>query len=226
MGGIHAEAIRATRMAIFFTLVRIRNPIYYLSVMVETNKKGMIRTFIAAPLPDSLKQDVDKLIVIFKPLASGISWVRAANLHFTLRFLGDIDSSTIADLKQTLQTQIGSLSKFNLNLSGLGCFPNLNRPRVVWVAAGGDIDNMKGLASRVEDACRQRGYGPADKPFAPHLTIGRVKFPSGLDKLIECLKTTRFETDPFAVDKVIVYKSELTPRGPIYTSVGEIFLTK
>lgn len=226
MGGIHAEAVRATRMAIFFYLVRFIEPIYYLYSMANLSKKGMIRTFIAVPLPDRLKQDVDRLIVGFKPLASGISWVKAANLHFTLRFLGDIDSSSIPVLKKAVESQIGNFSRFDINLSGLGCFPNMNRPRVVWVAAGGDIEIMKRLASGVEEACRQSGYGPADKPFAPHLTIGRVKFPSGTERLTESLKTTRFETESFSVDKVVIYKSDLTPRGPIYTSMGEIMLGK
>lgn len=208
----------------FFCVVRFIDPIYYLSNMADLNKKGMIRTFIAVPLPDKLKQDVDRLIVGLKPLASGISWVKAANLHFTLRFLGDIDSTTIPVLKKTIESRIGTLSRFELNLLGLGCFPNLNRPRVIWVGAGGAIDKIKGLASGVEEACRQCGYGPADKPFAPHLIIGRVKFPSGLDKLTESLKTTRFETELFAIERVVMYKSDLTPRGPIYTSMGEIRL--
>lgn len=225
MGGIHAEAVRSSRMA-FFCLVRFIDPIYYLYNMADLNKKEMIRTFIAIPLPDKLKRDVDKLIVGLKPLASGVSWVKAANLHFTLRFLGDIDSNTIPVLKKAIESQIGALSRFDINLSGLGCFPNMNRPRVVWVAAGGDIDKMKGLASGVEEACRQCGFGPADKPFAPHLTIGRVKFPSGIDRLTEQLKTTSFETELFAIENVVIYKSDLTPRGPIYTSMGEIILNK
>jgi RNA 2',3'-cyclic 3'-phosphodiesterase len=194
--------------------------------MPEQRSTGQIRTFIAVPIPEKLKLDVDKLIVGFKPLASGISWVRAANLHFTLRFLGDIDSNSISSLKQAVESQMTGITQFNICLSGLGCFPNLNRPRVVWVSADGDTDKMTELANRVENACRECGYGQADKPFAPHLTIGRVKFPSGSDKLVESLKTTRFKTDQFSVDKVVIYKSDLTPRGPIYTSMGEIGLGK
>jgi RNA 2',3'-cyclic 3'-phosphodiesterase len=190
--------------------------------MLESNAKGKIRTFIAIPLPDKLKQDVDKLIVGFKPLADGISWVRAANLHFTLRFLGDIESDSVSVLRQSIESQLTGFNQFKIGLSGLGCFPNLNRPRVIWVAAAGDIEKMKELAGRVETACRQADFGLADKPFAPHLTIGRAKFPSGLEKFTGNLKMTRFETDPFIVEKVIIYKSDLTPRGPIYTAMGEI----
>ncbi|NLI16351.1 MAG: hypothetical protein GX409_08715, partial [candidate division Zixibacteria bacterium] len=77
MGGIHAEAVRESRMA-FFYVVRFINPIYYSCNMADLNKKEVIRTFIAVPLSDKLKQDVDRLIVGLKPLASGISWVKAA----------------------------------------------------------------------------------------------------------------------------------------------------
>jgi RNA 2',3'-cyclic 3'-phosphodiesterase len=194
--------------------------------MIESNAKGKIRTFIAIPLPDKLKQDVDKLIVGFKPLADGISWVRAANLHFTLRFLGDIESDSVPDLKQSIESQLAGFGQFKICLSGLGCFPDLNRPRVVWVAAAGDIEKMKELAGKVESACRQADFGSADKPFAPHLTIGRVKFPSGLEKLIGNLKTAKFETDSFTVEKIIIFKSDLTPRGPIYNALGEISLIR
>jgi 2'-5' RNA ligase len=193
--------------------------------MPEHTSIRQIRAFIAVPLPEKLKLEVDKLIVGLKPLGSGITWVRAANLHFTLRFLGDIDSDSIPTLKQAVESQLSGLASFNICLAGLGCFPNMNRPRVVWVAAATDIDKMKELAARVENACRESGYGQADKPFAPHLTIGRIKLPSGLDRLMESLKTTKFQTEQFSVDKVIIYKSDLTPRGPIYTAMGEVGLT-
>jgi RNA 2',3'-cyclic 3'-phosphodiesterase len=139
--------------------------------------------------------------------------------------LGDIESDSVPDLKKSIESQLAGFGQFKICLSGLGCFPNLNRPRVVWVAAAGDVEKMKELAGKVEKACRQTGYGSADKPFAPHLTIGRVKFPSGLEKLIGNLRATRFETDSFMVEKVIIYKSDLTPRGPIYNALGEIALT-
>jgi RNA 2',3'-cyclic 3'-phosphodiesterase len=185
-----------------------------------------IRTFVAVPLPENLKRDVDKLIVSLKPLAEGTTWVKATNLHFTLRFLGDIEASSIPMLKEKIATQIAELSSFAIRLAGLGCFPNIKRPRVIWLGATGEVEQMQFMAQKVEASCIEAGFGPGDKPFAPHLTIGRVKFPSGLDELMKKLNSTVFETDEFAVEKIVIYKSNLTPRGPIYTTMGEVKLNQ
>jgi len=192
--------------------------------MTDKQSKTKIRAFIAAPLPGNLKRDVDKLIVELKPLASGVTWVKAENLHFTLRFLGDIEADSVPRLRQALESGVKGFSPININLAGLGCFPNMHRPRVIWVAASGETEKMKELAGTVEAACKLAGFGPADKPFAPHLTIGRVKFPGGLAPLLEKLEGAHFETEQFVVDRIVIYKSDLTPRGPIYTSLGEVGL--
>jgi 2'-5' RNA ligase len=184
----------------------------------------MIRTFVAVPLPENLKRDVDKLIVTLKPLADGITWVKAANLHFTLRFLGDIETSAVPLLKDKLAAGLVGTSAHAIRLQGLGCFPNMKRPRVIWLGASGATQRMQEMAQKVEAACYDAGFGSADKPFAPHLTIGRVKFPDGLERLLEKLGTLQFATEEFAIDKVVIYKSDLSPRGPIYSAMGEVGL--
>jgi len=183
-----------------------------------------IRTFIAVELPDNLKREADKLIVGLKPLAGGVRWVKAANLHFTLRFLGDIERDAVSILDNNLKNNLADIKPFPLKLSGLGCFPNIRRPRVVWVGADGDMDELKKLAQSVESACRNSGFDKADKPFSAHLTIGRVKYSEGLDKLINNLQNTKFESEQFQVDKVVVFKSDLSPRGPTYTPLARVGL--
>ena len=183
-----------------------------------------IRTFIAVELPDNLKREADKLIVGLKPFAEGVRWVKAANLHFTLRFLGDIERDAVSILDNNLKNNLADIKPFPLKLSGLGCFPNMRRPRVVWVGADGDMDELKKLAQSVESACRNSGFEKADKPFSAHLTIGRVKYPEGLDKLINSLQNTKFESEQFQVDKVVVFKSDLSPRGPTYTPLARVGL--
>ncbi len=183
-----------------------------------------VRTFIAVELPDHLKRETDKLIVGLKPLADGVRWVKAANLHFTLRFLGDIEHDSISILEDNLKGNLVDVKPFSLKLSGLGCFPNMRRPRVVWVGADGDLDELKKLARSVESACRNSGFEKADKPFSAHLTIGRVKYPKGLDQLTTSLQNTEFEPEQFQVDEVVVFKSDLSPRGPTYTPLAKVGL--
>jgi len=184
-----------------------------------------IRTFIAIELPATLKQDVDRLIVTLKPLGEGVRWVRAANLHFTLRFLGDIEQDMVAKLAERLKGNLSKLKPFPLKLSGLGCFPNMNRPRVIWLGCDGDMEALKNLAYGVESACRDCGFGKADKKFSAHLTIGRIKNPRSLESFIGRLTDVEFESDEFEVSEVVVFKSDLSPRGPTYTPVAKVSLS-
>ncbi len=183
-----------------------------------------IRTFIAVELPDELKQEVDKLIIKLKLFGPEVRWVRADNLHFTLRFLGDIDESKVPRLTDSIRKAIEKQKGFRLKLSGLGCFPNMKRPRVVWLGADGDMDFLKEAAHGVESACRECGFGKSDKPFSAHLTIGRIKNPRGLEPFIRQLEKTEFVSAEFDIDHVTIFKSDLSPRGPKYTPLTEIKL--
>ncbi len=183
-----------------------------------------IRTFLAIELPAKLKQDADKLIVKLKSENSEIRWVRAANLHFTLRFLGDIEQDQVPILADKMKANLTELKPFPLKLSGLGCFPNMKRPRVIWLGGDGDLEALNKLAYQVESACRECGFGKADKPFSAHLTIGRIKNPRGLEPFIEHISKIKFESDSFDVSEVVVFKSDLSPRGPTYTALAKVGL--
>jgi len=183
-----------------------------------------IRTFIAIELPAQLKQAADKLIVKLKAENSEIRWVRAANLHFTLRFLGEIEQNQVAQLADGIKNNLKDLQPFPLKLSGLGCFPNLKRPRVIWLGGDGDLETLNNLAFQIESACRVNGFGKADKPFSAHLTIGRINDPHGLESFINRLSSVSFTSDEFEVHEVVVFKSDLSPRGPTYTALAKVEL--
>jgi len=178
-----------------------------------------IRTFLAVDIPQNIKMKLDELITGLRQLAPDIRWVRAANLHITLRFLGEINSSDIGKLKAAVEADIKDLARFEISLRGAGGFPNLSRPRVIWTGVGQGNDNLIALAGKVEDGCRQAGFGPADKPFSSHLTIGRVKFPKGLERLTAHLESLKFESENFEIGEVVVFKSDLSPAGPKYSKL-------
>lgn len=187
---------------------------------------ALIRTFIAIEIPDTFKQEVDRLIVKLKHYAPEVRWVRAANLHFTLRFLGDVDEVNIPKLSDSLNNRLNNQNTFKIKLSGLGCFPNMKRPRVIWLGAAGDMDSLKQTANQVETACRDTGFGKGDKSFSAHLTIGRIKQPRELEPLINKLNEIEFTSDDFEVERVTIFRSDLSPRGPKYTSLAKIFLSR
>ncbi len=183
-----------------------------------------IRTFIAVDLPQDVKMEVDKLTTEFRNEGPGINWVKAGNLHITMRFLGDIDENMVPELAENIKTNTCGFSKFDLSLKGLGGFPNLIMPRVIWIGTEGGKRKLLDLATSVELACIGSKFGKSDKRFLPHLTIGRVKTPSGIEKLLKKIERTPFESLPFEITEVTIFKSELSPAGPKYTALEKIEL--
>jgi RNA 2',3'-cyclic 3'-phosphodiesterase len=183
-----------------------------------------IRTFIAIDIPQEIKMELDKVIAEFRPQAPDIRWVRAANLHLTLRFLGDIPKDSVSGLADEIAKNTDGFGPFHISLAGLGGFPNLKKPRVIWVGGGNGTDRLYELAPRIEKACVDSGFGKADKPFSSHLTIGRAKFPKGHDKLVAMIESKKFESPIFEVDQVVIFKSDLQPAGPKYTRLEAVRL--
>lgn len=181
-----------------------------------------IRAFIAVDLPKQIKMEIDKMITGFRQINSGIRWVKAANLHLTLRFLGNIPEESVPSLAEGIMGNVEGLKRFDMSLSGLGGFPNLRRPRVIWVGTGNGTEKLKALASDVEKAAIDSGFGKADKPFSSHLTIGRVKYPKGLDSLLERIEKTEYNSKAFDISEVIIFKSDLSPAGPKYTKLEAV----
>ena len=183
-----------------------------------------IRTFVAVDLPQDIKMEVDRFTSAFRSQGKGIRWVNAQNLHLTLRFLGDIDEDSVPGLADSITNNVDGFGVFDLSLSGVGGFPNLKRPRVIWTGAEIGRDKLRDLAAGVETACIESDFGKSDKRFSPHLTIGRVKSPGGLSGILEKIEKNSFKTEPFVVYEVTIFKSDLSPAGPKYTSLAKIQL--
>ena len=183
-----------------------------------------MRTFVAVDVPGEIKRELDGLVSKLREVAPDIRWVRAANLHLTMRFLGDVPKDSVADLAAGLARNLSGFGPFEISLAGIGGFPNLKKARVIWVGGGQGAERLYELAPLVEKSCRDCGFGAADKPFSSHLTIGRVKFPKGHEKLITLVESMDFESPLFEVEEVAIFKSDLLPAGPRYTRLETIRL--
>lgn len=155
---------------------------------------------------------------------SALRVVKLDNLHFTLRFLGEIDENRAEPLLEALNWAVADAAPFELELRGLGAFPSVERPSVVWVGVRNAV-RLKGLDARVAAAASAAGFGPADRPFHPHLTLARCKArpPEALFDLLREQARTSFGS--FRVERVELIASELTPDGPRYRSVGAAMLS-
>ena len=190
-----------------------------------------IRVFIALDLPSWAKQALDEVIQKLRTdLPSGVRWVDPSVVHLTLKFLGDIDSSSVADILEAMTSAVKATQgeRFGLRLSGLGLFPNPDQPRVLWAGLDGDLDALRALQERVDEAASQLGFAKERRPFTPHLTLGRVRDGATADlrrRVSSSLAATHMEDgEPWEPDAIRLIQSTLTPQGAVYTNLGSVLL--
>lgn len=183
-----------------------------------------MRTFIAVEVPDSAKDRIAQLINHLKTTGTDIKWVEPGNIHVTLKFLGNIETDRPAVIRDGLSAALDSADAFDLNLGRIGAFPDMNRPRVFWVSIEEGRSELIAMQQRIESELHARGFVREERPFSPHLTIGRVRSPRGMSKLTDLVRDMTFETDPFTVKRAAVVKSDLKPDGPLYTVIDHVEL--
>ncbi len=178
----------------------------------------MIRTFVAIDLPEGIKDDLSSVIADLGRKNDRVRWVKPAGMHLTLKFLGDIPEQTVGTLSAELDAVAREFPPLGLAVEGLGAFPNLRRPRVVWAGMSGDLELLRKLASRVDRACTSFGVKPEKRPFQAHITIGRLKVPTVVDLNKELRKKD------FSATEIVLYQSELLPTGARYTVLNRSIL--
>ncbi len=177
-----------------------------------------MRCFIAVDLDASLKTKITAFQDQIKNL--DVKLVEKNNLHFTLKFLGDISDGTVEKVKEKL-AEIASLTpSFSITLTGIGVFPNENFIRVVWIGSEGN--GFLNLHNAVNDALSALFK---KEKASPHLTIARVRSQKDNKKILDFVNHHRkTEVGHMAVSKIKLKKSTLTREGPIYEDVAEFEL--
>ena len=180
----------------------------------------MIRTFLAIDLPGTQRKIIEEHQGRWKSTKADLRWIDPSNMHLTLKFLGEIQESSKGSVK-TVCKEVCCLHRgFSLFLNGTGIFPNLRRPRILWIGIGGETDLLCKLQNNIETALEEKGFSREDRAFTPHLTVGRVRSPRKLSRLVDVFLKDKIVIEPFKVEEVIVYKSQLTPRGPLYSPLA------
>lgn len=198
--------------------------------------KPTIRTFIALDIAPDIKSIIRKAIKPLQTAWPGIRWTDDSQLHITLKFLGDVPVNEIHQVIEAAQQAVRNREAFDLVLEGLGAFPNLDHPRTVWIGISEGLEDLQELSDRIETELMPLGFHRENRPFTPHITIGRIKQSkpnrnerqakkSVIDTPIS-LADDFFtkESDRFfgscPVDEIVVYASELFPDGPQYEVLG------
>jgi RNA 2',3'-cyclic 3'-phosphodiesterase len=193
--------------------------------MNDPNHAQLIRTFVCIDITESIKERIAALQTELRRLDAQVSWVRPANIHLTLKFLGDVAKARIPQVIQAVQHATGSCSLFQVRVQGTGCFPSPRRPSVLWVGLKEIPEALARLHRTLEDELAKAGFAREAKPFNPHLTIGRIRNPRNASQLAESLIKRGFEGESFSAHEVIVMKSQLDPRGATYTPQAVLAIT-
>ncbi len=183
-----------------------------------------IRAFVALRLSPEVIDALAEFVGKISALGARVSWVKPANFHLTLRFLGDqVDIGKIETLKAELTTVAVETGPFVIAARGIGAFPDLHNARVVWV--GLESPELIALAGRVEAAAVSAGFEPERRPFAPHLTVGRVRgFYRWRDTARALGEWAEYDFGISPIDSMMLYRSILAPEGSIYQSLAEFRL--
>jgi len=187
-----------------------------------------IRCFIAIELSQELR---DRVAAIQASLqrdewSDQVRWVRPENVHLTLKFLGNVPEERITAINQAIREAIAVVGvvPFTLRVVGLGAFPNFRRPAVIWVGVEDGIERLLRLQEGIEAAMERLGFQREDRPFHPHLTLGRVnrRASSGYRrKLGEALQARQVgEIGYMRVEEISLMRSQLHPQGAIYTQLA------
>jgi 2'-5' RNA ligase len=186
-----------------------------------------VRSFIAIELSDEARTILADLQNRFKRIAPAnvVRWAAPENIHLTLHFLGEVAEADIKKIEETLEAAAATCPTFSLTLADFGCFPNMRRPRIVWVGTQGDRPALENLQRQLgEKLAAAIGFKPDARPYSPHLTLGRVRdgLPSKqlaqLGQLLEQEQAVGRLVE-LPVTEICLMKSELKSTGPIYTKL-------
>ena len=184
-----------------------------------------IRAFIAVRMPpdamDRLREAQDRL----RAAEADWKWVKSDTFHITLKFLGDVEDGRISALWDSVCGAVAESRPFTMALRGLGAFPNVHTPRVAWVGIDEGSAALVDLAAKVEGACEQHGFAPERRSFHAHLTLGRARRPAPNPPLAAAIEgMAGADFGEAAVDRILLMKSHLTPRGAQYEVLEEHLL--
>jgi 2'-5' RNA ligase len=182
---------------------------------------SVIRAFIAVDLPPDLKA---RLAEICDQLCAEmgdvpVRWVPAEKMHLTLKFLGDVSLNNVNVLQDILRGEAVDRQPFAISLGGLGAFPKVRQPRVIWIGVEAPPE-LESLQRGIDKQTARVGYPPDRRPFSPHITVGRVSrnaSPAEVRVIGDALNEANVGYLGVArVQAVHLYRSDLQPGGAVY----------
>lgn len=180
--------------------------------MTRAKPRG-VRSFLAVLLPDVIQRRLDAAAADLRQRAPRVAWVRAENLHLTLRFLGSVDEPTLGRVREALDAATDTIAPFTVALGGLGGFPDARAPRVIWAGVVTGAEALADLHARLEETLARRGVPRDARPFHAHVTLGRARDRPAAPALAGVLAERMECFGEVGVEAVHLMRSDLDPGG-------------
>jgi len=182
----------------------------------------MVRTFIAFDINNPLVlQKFTEVQDALVRTGADLKLVDPQNIHITMRFLGDVSVGRIDSIHECMNKT--DFSAFTCEIHGVGVYPHLGYPRVIWAGISKGSEELKKIADQLENELRQLGFRPDPKGFSPHLTLARVRTGRNKAELAQSVQQMEdYEFGTVKADCLRLKKSVLTPKGPIYSTLREV----
>ena len=183
-----------------------------------------MRLFVAVNLPPEVRDRMAAVQDQLRRAQADVSWVRAENVHVTVKFLGETEEKRLERIRPALDEVAQAAAPFSMEVSGVGSFGG-RVPRVVWVGVGDGAEALTQLAGRIETALARVGFPKERRGFTAHLTLGRVRSPRNAEALLAALQEFQAEKfGTFTATQFELLQSELRPTGSVYTMLEQFLL--
>ena len=180
------------------------------------------RMFCAVELPGELRKQLEEHILKLRkgvPDAAA-SWSRVENIHLTLKFFGNVELDRIPAISAAAERAVVEFSAFPIGIGNTGVFPKPSRAQVLWIGVSDPSGNLSALQERLENECAAEGFPKENRAYKPHLTIARLRRPEGARRLADTHLQMQFPTTNIDLNELILFRSELSPKGSKYTPVS------
>lgn len=183
--------------------------------------ENLTRAFIAVELNPSFQKTLTETQNALKKAGASVSWVKPENMHLTLKFLGEIKPKKLKEVLETFPPLASGIKPFKIQLSELGVFPDVHHPKIIWAGVTEKTGELLKLVEHIEIEMAKLGFRKETRDFTAHLTIGRIKTNKNIEELGKLIAGFQFlEEVRGAVDRIALFKSTLTPQGPVYEQLA------
>jgi 2'-5' RNA ligase len=181
------------------------------------------RVFCAFELPEQLRFLIQRHAAKVREALPDVaaSWSRVDNIHLTMKFFGNVDQAKVPSISTALAQVAQEFSPIDIVVGGTGVFPRPSRPQVLWIGINDPSGALAKLQQRVEDECARAGFPREERAFRPHLTMARIRQPQNASRLAEAHLRLEFPLIKIVLNELVLFRSELSPKGSKYTPLSK-----